>query len=69
MSLRVITRDEAEADIAEAALWYQRQCAGLGREFVGAVDACFDLIAQQPDAFRSFIAAHAWGCCANFGTL
>ena len=51
MSLRVIARDEAEADIAEAALWYERQCAGLGREFVGAVDSCFDLIARQPDAF------------------
>ena len=51
MSLRVIARDEAEADIAEAALWYERQCAGLGREFVRAVDSCFDLIARQPDVF------------------
>ncbi|HEX8280505.1 MAG TPA: type II toxin-antitoxin system RelE/ParE family toxin [Chthoniobacterales bacterium] len=51
MSLRVITRDEAEADIAEAALWYERRCGGLGREFVGAVDACFDLIGAQSEAF------------------
>lgn len=46
MSLRVIVRDEAEADIAEAALWYERRCAGLGEEFVHAVDACFELLSQ-----------------------
>ena len=51
MSLRVVVRDEAEADIAEAALWYERRCAGLGNEFVRAVDLCFDLIARQPDVF------------------
>ena len=51
MSLLVIARDEEEADIAEAALWYERRCAGLGNEFVRAVDSCFDLIARQPDAF------------------
>lgn len=51
MSLRIIARDEAEADIAQAALWYERQRAGLGREFIVAVDACFDLIARQPDVF------------------
>lgn len=51
MSLRVITRDEAEADIAEAAIWYERRCAGLGAEFIRAVDACFQLIANQPEVF------------------
>ena len=52
MSLRVITRDEAEADIAEAALWYERRrCGGLGKEFIRAVDSCFALIAKQPQAF------------------
>ena len=51
MSLRVIARDEAEADIAEAALWYERRCAGLGAEFVRAVDECFELLSQQPDVF------------------
>ena len=51
MSLRVLARDEAEADIAQAALWYERQSAGLGKEFVIAVDECFDLLARQPEAF------------------
>ena len=51
MSLRVLARDEAEADIAQAALWYERQSAGLGEEFVTAVDECFDLLARQPEVF------------------
>jgi plasmid stabilization system protein ParE len=51
VSLRVIVRDEAEADIAEAALWYERRCAGLGEEFVHAVSACFELLSRQPEVF------------------
>lgn len=64
--LRIIARDEAEADIAEAALWYERRCAGLGREFVQAVDARFELIAHQADIFRSFIEMRVWGCSGSF---
>lgn len=52
MSRRVIARDEAEADIVEAALWYERQRAGLGSEFVRAVDGCFELIAGSRMFFR-----------------
>lgn len=51
MSLRVIVRDEAEADIAEGAIWYERRCAGLGAEFVQVIDDCFDLLSRQPEAF------------------
>jgi plasmid stabilization system protein ParE len=51
VSLPVIARDEAEADIAEAAIWYERRCAGLGAEFVRSVDACFALVSRQPEAF------------------
>ncbi|MDQ3199854.1 MAG: type II toxin-antitoxin system RelE/ParE family toxin, partial [Verrucomicrobiota bacterium] len=32
-------------------LWYERQSAGLGKEFVTAVDECFDLLARQPEVF------------------
>jgi toxin ParE1/3/4 len=51
VSLRVVVRDEAEADIAEAALWYERRCAALGAEFVRAADTCLELLSQQPDVF------------------
>lgn len=51
MSLPIIVRDEAEADISEAAIWYERRCIGLGAEFVRSIDACFSLISRQPKIF------------------
>lgn len=51
VSLPVIFRDEAEADMAEAALWYERRCLGLGAEFVRSVDACLTLVSRQPTLF------------------
>ena len=51
MSLPVIVRDEAEADIAEAAIWYERRSVGLGAEFVRSIDACLSLISRQPEIF------------------
>ena len=51
MSLPVIFREEAEADMAEAALWYERRSLGLGAEFVRSVDACLALISRQPTLF------------------
>lgn len=51
MSLQVILRDEAEADIAQAAIWHERQSSGLGAKFVAAVDECFALCSQHPEAF------------------
>ncbi len=34
MSLRAYLRPEAEADIEEAAAWYEKQLEGLGYEFL-----------------------------------
>ena len=51
MSLTVIFRDEAEADMTEAALWHERRCLGLGAEFVRSVDACLALVSRQPTLF------------------
>jgi len=39
MTYRLIIRAEAEADITDAAIWYQNRQAGLGEEFVGEVHA------------------------------
>ena len=39
VSGRIIIREEAEADISEAAIWYQLQRAGLGKEFFAEVRA------------------------------
>ena len=50
MSLPVITRDEAEADIAEAAIWYERRSVGLGAEFVRTEgDRSWILLDDHPD--------------------
>ena len=46
-----IVRPAAEADIAEAALWYEARSLGLGAEFLRTVDVCFSAIQDSPDSF------------------
>ena len=48
---RFIVRPAAEADIAEAALWYESRSLGLGAEFLRAVDVCFAEIRRGPESF------------------
>ena len=47
-----IVRPAAEADIEEAALWYELRSPGLGADFLRAVDGCFERICQAPDSFQ-----------------
>jgi hypothetical protein len=42
MSLRLIVRPEAEADILEAALWYESREAGLGLELTSEIHAAIE---------------------------
>ena len=51
MTSRFIVRPAAEADIAEAALWYESRSLGLGAEFLRAVAVCFAEIQRSPDRF------------------
>ena len=39
---------QAEADISEAYLWYEARSAGLGSEFLRAVDACLAAVGRKP---------------------
>jgi toxin ParE1/3/4 len=39
---------EAEAEMAEAARWYESHRVGLGTEFIDAVDYAVDRIAETP---------------------
>jgi len=48
MSFRVFLRPEAEADLGEAAAWYEEQKAGLDREFVEAIFRAIDALAVNP---------------------
>jgi plasmid stabilization system protein ParE len=47
MAREVIVRPSAEADVREAAFWYEAKREGLGTEFALELDALYDRIAQH----------------------
>jgi plasmid stabilization system protein ParE len=47
----MIVRSAAEADITDAALWYEERAAGLGAEFLRAVDVALTEIRRMPKRF------------------
>lgn len=48
MSYEISFRPEAEKDIEDAALWYERQRPGLGRAFLKEVSDALNTITEQP---------------------
>ena len=48
MSLQVHVRAEAEADLAQAFDWYERQRTGLGHEFLAQVRQAFRQVVASP---------------------
>ena len=48
MPHRIIIRQEAEADITDAAIWYHGQQTGLGGEFLAEVEAVLAAAALNP---------------------
>lgn len=50
MSLPVRVEPEAARELVDAAIWYERQHDGLGREFLAAVDQSIERITRWPDA-------------------
>lgn len=49
--MRLVVRGAAEADIKEAARWYERRSPGLGTEFLRAVDVALAEIARTPERY------------------
>jgi plasmid stabilization system protein ParE len=49
--MHLLVRAAAAADFEEAYLWYQRQRAGLGEEFLAAVDAILCNIVTHPTTY------------------
>ena len=49
MSYRLVVQPEAEADLDEAYLWYEKQRRGLGRELIECVEAVFERIRETPE--------------------
>ena len=52
MSRRLIVRPEAEADITEAALWYDERETGLGLEYTLEVRAAIRRALEDPLHWR-----------------
>lgn len=48
MSVRIRFRPEARAEIREARSWYEGQVPGLGRAFLGELDAAIELMRVFP---------------------
>jgi plasmid stabilization system protein ParE len=52
MSLPIVLRPEAAADIRWARGWYEAQRAGLGDDFAEAVDQLFARIQNSPEIYE-----------------
>lgn len=52
MSLDLLVRGRAKADIRRAAKWYERQKEGLGKRFVAEVDAALERIEANPEQYQ-----------------
>lgn len=52
MPCQLIIRPEAEADISDAALWYNAEQPGLGTEFLEQVQICLHRAASNPYLFQ-----------------
>ncbi len=48
MTPTVIVQREAEGDLTEAFIWYERRREGLGYEFLAEIDGVFQRIARNP---------------------
>jgi plasmid stabilization system protein ParE len=51
MPAKLVIAPEAELDIAEAYVWYERRRIGLGEEFLTSVDASIVGIRRQPEIY------------------
>jgi plasmid stabilization system protein ParE len=51
VSLPVVARSLAKAEIQAAYQWFEREREGLGEEFLRAVDRVVGIIAEYPEGF------------------
>ena len=52
MTLELLVRGRAKADIRRAAKWYEKQREGLGRQFIAEVDAALERIQANPQQYQ-----------------
>jgi toxin ParE1/3/4 len=58
MSYRLKIRQAAEADVAEAAQWYNQRQPGLGEKFIREVDRAIARVLENPLAFPVILRRH-----------
>jgi plasmid stabilization system protein ParE len=51
VSLRLVVRPEVEAELSEAAEWYEVRAPGLAAEFLRAVDARIASVLRNPSQY------------------
>jgi plasmid stabilization system protein ParE len=51
LTYAVVVTEAAERDINAAALWYEREAVGLGRQFLDAISATLTRIENNPQQF------------------
>ena len=51
MAAKLVVAPEAELDIAETDVWYERRRTGLGEELLSSVDASMEGIRRQPEMY------------------
>ena len=51
MNRRLIVRPEAEADISDAAVWYDGRTRGLGLELISEVQSAIARAIKAPESF------------------
>jgi plasmid stabilization system protein ParE len=49
MNFSLVVQPEAEADLAEAKAWYERQGKGLANEFRVGIEEAFERILRMPE--------------------
>lgn len=52
MNYELTVRSDAEREIDEAFNWYEEQSAGLGKEFLRAIEAALFTIIREPLAYQ-----------------
>jgi toxin ParE1/3/4 len=60
MKRRLVVRSEAEAELADAAAWYDDARPGLGEEFVAVVDHAVQRILAMPGAYPVWRSGHPY---------
>jgi toxin ParE1/3/4 len=51
---RLVIRPRAETDLREARDWYESQRAGLGEEFIAAIEAALRALARDPRRYTVY---------------